>query len=127
MGVKVVYSLVSYIRKAEYLPLIYELYYTWLVPLTRWGRICVDILTIIASDNGLWPGRRQAIISTSAGILLNWPWGSKFSEFKINIFYQNWYIFIHENARETFVGEIAVILSRPQYVKSKSAVHTTDI
>ena len=33
--------------------------------LTHWGRvtqICVSKLTIIGSDNGLWPGRRQAII-----------------------------------------------------------------
>ena len=34
-------------------------------PLTHWGRathICVGNLTIIGSDNGLSPGRRQAII-----------------------------------------------------------------
>ena len=29
--------------------------------------ICVDNLTIIGSDNGLSPGRRQAIIQTNAG------------------------------------------------------------
>ena len=29
--------------------------------------ICVDKLTIIGSDNGLSPGRRQAIIWTNAG------------------------------------------------------------
>ena len=36
--------------------------------LTHWGRvthICVSNLTIIGSDNGLSPGRRQAIIGTS--------------------------------------------------------------
>ena len=41
--------------------------------LTHWGRvthICVSKLTIIGSDNGLSPGRRQAIIWTNAGILL---------------------------------------------------------
>ena len=41
--------------------------------LTHWGRvthICVGKLTIIGSDNGLSPGRRQAIIRTNAGILL---------------------------------------------------------
>ena len=35
------------------------------VPLTHWGRvthICVSKLTSIGSDNGLSPGRRQAII-----------------------------------------------------------------
>ena len=31
---------------------------------------CVRKLTIIASDNGLSPGRRQAIIWANAGILL---------------------------------------------------------
>ena len=35
--------------------------------------ICVSKLTIIGSDNGLSPGRRQAIIWTNAGILLNGP------------------------------------------------------
>ena len=41
--------------------------------LTHCGRmthICVGKTTIIGSDNGLWPGRRQAIIWTNAGILL---------------------------------------------------------
>ena len=45
--------------------------------LTHWGRvthICVSKLTIIGSDNGLSPGRRQAIIWTNAGILLYTPW-----------------------------------------------------
>ena len=32
--------------------------------------ICVSKLTIIGSDNGLSPGRRQAIIWTNDGILL---------------------------------------------------------
>ena len=51
--------------------------------LTHWGRvtqICVSKLTIIDSDNGLSPGRRQAIIRTNAGILLNRPLGTNFSE-----------------------------------------------
>ena len=41
--------------------------------LTHWGRvthICVSKLTIIGSDNGLSPVRRQTIIWTNAGILL---------------------------------------------------------
>ena len=33
-------------------------------------QICVGNLTIIGTDNGLSPGRRQAIILTNAGILL---------------------------------------------------------
>ena len=56
--------------------------------LTHWGRvthICVSKLTIIALDNGLSPGRRQAIIWTSAGILLIGPLGTNFSEILIEI------------------------------------------
>ena len=47
-----------------------------------WGRvthICVSKITIIGSNNGLPPGRRQAIIWTNAGILLSGPLGTKFS------------------------------------------------
>ena len=54
--------------------------------LTHWGRvthICVNKLTIIGSDNGLSPGRHQAIIWTNAGILLIGPWGINFSEILI--------------------------------------------
>ena len=42
----------------------------------------------IGSDNGLAPGRRQAIIWTNAGILLIGPFGINFSEIltEINIF-----------------------------------------
>ena len=43
------------------------------IGLTHWGRvtpICVNKLTIIGSDYGLSPGRRQAIIWNKAGILL---------------------------------------------------------
>ena len=47
--------------------------------------ICVSKLTIIGSDNGLSPGRRQAIIWTNAGILLIWPLGTNFSEISIEI------------------------------------------
>ena len=51
--------------------------------LTHWGRvthICVSKLTIIGSDNGLSPGRRQGIIWTNAGILLIRTLGTNFSE-----------------------------------------------
>ena len=56
--------------------------------LTHWGRvthICVGKLTIIGSDNGLSPGRRQAIIWTNAGILLIRPLRTNFSENSIEI------------------------------------------
>ena len=56
--------------------------------LTHWGRathICVSKFTITASDNGLSPGRRQAIIWHNAGILSNRPLGTNFSEILIEI------------------------------------------
>ena len=56
--------------------------------LTHWGRvthICVSKIIIIGSDNGLSPGRRQAIIWTNAGILLIEPLGTNFSEILIEI------------------------------------------
>ena len=62
-----------------------HLFYT---TLTHWGRvtqICVVKLTIFASDNGLSPERRQAIIWTNAGILLIGPLGTNFSEILIEI------------------------------------------
>ena len=60
-----------------------------LQPLTHWGLVthkCVSKLAIIGSDNGLSPGRRQAIIWTSAGILLIGPLGTNFSEILIEIY-----------------------------------------
>ena len=56
--------------------------------LTHWGRvthICVSKLTIIGSDNGLSPDRRQAIIWTNAGLLLIGPLGTNFTEILIKI------------------------------------------
>ena len=84
--------------------------------LTRWGRlthICVDKLTIIGSDNGLSPGRRQAIIWTNVRILLIRPLGTKF-QWNVN---RNSYNFIQENPFKNVVCEMASILSRPQWVK----------
>ena len=53
--------------------------------LTHWGQvthICVSKLTIIGSDNGFSPGRRQAIIN-----IVNWI-GTNFSEIFVEIFLQ---------------------------------------
>ena len=47
--------------------------------------ICVSDLTSIGSNNGLSPGRRQAIIITNAGILLIRPLGTNFSGFLVEI------------------------------------------
>ena len=60
----------------------------WVQYLTHWGQvthICVGNLTIIGSDNGLSPGRRQAITWTNVGILLIGPLGTNFSEMLIEI------------------------------------------
>ena len=46
---------------------------------------CVGNLIIIGPDNGLSPGRRQAIIWTNAGILIIGPRGTNFSEIFIGI------------------------------------------
>ena len=56
--------------------------------LTLWGRgtyICVSKLTVIDSDNGLSPSRRQAIIWTNAGILLIGSLVMDFSDILIKI------------------------------------------
>ena len=47
--------------------------------------IYVSEITIIDSDNGLSPGRRQAIIWNNAGLLLIGPLGTNFSEISIGI------------------------------------------
>ena len=86
--------------------------------LTHWGRvthICVGKLTIIGSNNGLSPGRRQAIIWTNDKILLIGPLGTNFSE--IWNFNRNSNIFVQENAFENAVWKMAAIFPRPQWVK----------
>ena len=46
---------------------------------------CVSKLNIIGLDNGLSPGRHQAIIWTNAGILLIWPLRTNFGAMSIEI------------------------------------------
>ena len=56
--------------------------------LTHWGpvtHICISKLTITGSDNGLLPGRHQAIIWTNAGILFIGHSGTNFGEILIEI------------------------------------------
>ena len=84
--------------------------------LTHWGRvthICVSKLTTIGSDNGLSPGRRQAIIWSNAGIIVKL---NRRNKFQWNL-KRNWYIFIQANTFENVVWKMAAILSRPQCVK----------
>ena len=47
--------------------------------------ICISKLIIIGSDNGLSPGRRQAIIWASDGILSIGPLATNFNEIVIEI------------------------------------------
>ena len=59
-----------------------------MLSLTHWGRVThiyVGKLTIIDSDNGLSPGRCQAIIWTSAEILLIGPLGTNSSQIVVGI------------------------------------------
>ena len=74
--------------------------------------ICIGNQTIIVSDNGLLPGRHQAIFWTNAALLPIGPLGTNF------MWNSNWnkILFIHENAIETVVCEMAAILSRGRYV-----------
>ena len=84
--------------------------------LTHGGRVthvCVCKTTIIGWDIGLSPGRRQAIISTSAGILLIGPiYGNKL-QWNFN---RDSNIFNIGNLFENVVCELATILIRPQCV-----------
>ena len=62
---------------------------TCIVNSTHWGwemHICISEHVNIGSDNGLSPGRRQAIIWSNAGILLIGPLGTNFSEILIGIY-----------------------------------------
>ena len=51
--------------------------------LIHWGRVThlrIGKLITMGWDNGLTPGRHQAIVSTNAGMLLTEPLGTNFSE-----------------------------------------------
>ena len=66
----------------------YHLFHSTWCALPHLGRvthICVSKLPTIGQDNGLLPGRRQAIIWTNAGILLNGTLKTNFSEILIKI------------------------------------------
>ena len=82
--------------------------------LTHWGRvmhICISKLTIIGLDNGLSPGRHQAIIWTNAGILLIRTLATNFSEILSQI---------HKFSFKKIHWKMAAILSRPQCVKGNN-------
>ena len=79
--------------------------------------ICVGKLTLIGSDNGLSPGRRQAIIWTNSGLLLIRHLGVNFNEIQIGI--QTFSL--KKNAFENVVCKMASILPRPQCVNTTQA------
>ena len=87
--------------------------------------MCVSELTNIGSDNGLSPGRRQAIILANAGILLIGTLGTNFNEILSEIHTFSF----KKNVFENIVCEIAAILYRPQCVKhdvpTSRLYHTT--
>ena len=70
--------------------------------------ICASESVSIGSDNGLSSIRRQAIIYTIVGLYSIGPSGTNISEF----LYQNTKLFIHENASENIVCEMAASLSK---------------
>ena len=69
--------------------------------------VCVGNLTIIASDNGLSPGRHQTIIQTKAGKLSIGHLGANFGDILIEI-----HTFSFKKGHLKTTG----ILSQPQYV-----------
>ena len=72
--------------------------------------IYADNPTLVGSDNGFSPGRRQAIIWTNDGILFIRPFGTQWN------FNRHLQISNQENAYENVVCEMAAILSQPQCV-----------
>ena len=88
------------------------------VLLTHWGRvthICVIKPIIIGSDNGLSPGRRQAIIWTNAGILLIGPLGTNFTEILIEIHtfsFKKMHLKMSSGKRRTFCLGLNVLTFR---------------
>ena len=93
--------------------------------LTHWGRvrhICVSKLTIIGSDNGLSPDRRQAIIQTNAGILLIWNSGKNFSEIWskiLTISFQKMHLNMSSAKWRPFCRGLNVLSSNLKLQKSK--------
>ena len=75
-------------------------------------QICVGKLTVIGSDIGLSPGRRQVNIWTGAEILLVGPLGTSS---------RNSNIFIQENAFQNVACEMASILYRSQCAKNNGS------
>ena len=88
LGIKCHHTDPSYTGNGDWLPCCQVMTTEWSQNLNHWGRVTriyVSNLAIIGSDNGLSPGRHQAITWTSVGILLIGPLGTNFSEMLIEI------------------------------------------
>ena len=84
--------------------------------------ICIGKLTSIDSDNGLSPGRHQAIIRTSVGIcIVNWTLRNEI-QWNVN---RNSNTFIEENTFENVVCEVLFISSRLQITNHRIHMDTT--
>ena len=81
----------------------------------HWGRVSVDKLNIIASDNCLSSDLHEVIIWTNAGILLLWLTGTDFNDIFIDIHTFSFF----QNAFENVICEMAAILAWPQCVNRK--------
>ena len=87
------YNMHAYLLYFIHLLLYYDfiglLRYICTYAFTHWGRkthICIREHASTGSDNGLSPGRRQAIIWTIAGILSIGPSGTNFCEMSVDIY-----------------------------------------
>ena len=98
--------------------------------LTDWGRvthICIGKLTVIGSDNGLSPGRRQAIIWTNAGILIR-PLGTNVSEMLIGIqafSFKKMYLKMSSAKWRPFcpgLNMLTLLVLRPEYSERTTSV-----
>ena len=80
--------------------------------------ISVSEQTIIGKDNGLSPGRRQAIIWTNTGILLIGPLETNFSEILIEIYifsFKNMHLKMSSGNWQPFCLGLNVLRAIPPY------------
>ena len=95
----------------------------WLI-LIHWGQvthICIGNLTTIGSENGLSPGRRQSHYLNHCWKIVNCTLRNKL-QWNFN---QNSNVFIHENALQNLICEMASTLPQPQCVNQWSSVAFT--
>ena len=107
----------------------------FLNPITHRGRvthICVGKLTIIDSENGLSPGRLQAIFGTNAGILPIGTIGTNFSEILTEIYtfsFRKMHLKMASAKWRPFCVGLNVLMTRNswKYTKTLVSVVATDV